>query len=151
MESEQDILKKSREAREINYESKEGEPDPELQAAASLERADYLVKEVKSSKQQMQNIALHIQQVKQAIKQIRAELQLRSAGNTTSTDQDEVRLNKLKNQIEEYQDELVKMRDDLVKEQIEELKKTTDANVTLEGLKQKAEKMVDELINSTSN
>jgi len=148
MELEQDILKKSREAREINYESKEGETDPELQAGASMERADYLVKEVKSSKQQMQNIALHIQQVKQAIKQIRAELQLQSTGNATSTDQDQERLNNLKKQIIDYQDELIKMKDDLVKEQIEELKNNTANILSEDQLKQKAEQMVDQLINS---
>ena len=55
----EDWKRRSQEASEVGYESKEGEVDEEVKKAAAMERADYLVKEVKQSKKQMQNILLH--------------------------------------------------------------------------------------------
>ena len=129
-------------------EAREGAVDPELQAAAALERADYLVKEVKNSKQQMQNIILHMQQVKQAIKQIRQQLQLATTDPDNSIVQDEAQMEKLKKQIAEYQEEIIKMRDDLITAQIQTLQKT-NPSATPETVKQEAEQMVDSLILQT--
>lgn len=99
----------SREARE----SKEKEIDPELAAAAMMERADLLVKEVKTNKQQIQNIVLHMAQVKQAIQKIRKQLQLQQSDDDALSP-DEKQIEKLKAQIVEYKDELLKMKDDLI-------------------------------------
>lgn len=146
MESEKDIFKNSREAREVGYESKEGEKDPELQAAAAMERADYLVKEVKSSKQQMQNIVMHMMQVKQAIQQIRAQLQLQADEDSTSLQQDQVRIDSLKKKIDEYKVELINMQDDLVREQMIELKNGIGAMWSEEEIGKKAKEMVENLL-----
>lgn len=149
MESEQDIFNRSRESKDLGHETKEAEINPELQAAASMERADYLVKEVKQSKKQMQNIVLHMQQVKQAIKQIRAQLQLQASADPTSLEQDQKQVEKLQEQIKQYQDELIKMKDDLIREQIEELKNSAGVTLSADQLKQKAEIMVNDLISQT--
>jgi len=73
-ESESSRSDHERERTRESRETKEGEKDPELQAAARLERAEYLVKEVKSSKKQMQNILRHVQEVKTLIQQLRTQL-----------------------------------------------------------------------------
>lgn len=102
---------RSREQREV----KEHEIDPELAAAATRERADYLVKEVKSSKQQMQNILVHMAQVQSAIAQIRAQLALVAQGDDTSLAQDSDRVDALRKKIAAHTEELEHMRGDLVK------------------------------------
>ncbi len=136
---------RSIEAQAERKESREAEIDPELQAAATLERADYLVKEVKNSKQQMQNIVLHMQHVKQAIKQIRQQLQLAASDDDSSVQQDEAQVEKLKKQIADYQDEIIKMREDLITAQIQELQKT-NPSASPDALQQEATQMVDTLI-----
>lgn len=117
------LQKKSAEATRESREMKEAEKDPELQAAASKERADYLVKEVKSSSQQMQNIAMHVAQVQQALKKLRAELQLSEQGDSMSVQQDKARIDTLKKQIGVYMHELVAMKEDLITFEMGEIKK----------------------------
>ena len=151
LETEQEFRRKSREAGEPvreSRETREGEPDPELQAAAAMERADVLVKEVKQSKQQMQNIVIHMQQVKQAIRKLRAQLQLAQNGDDDpeSIKHDKKTIELLKNKIKEHAGELEKMRDDLVREQIEELRSGEGAGMTEETLQAKAEELVEDLI-----
>ncbi|MFH1286263.1 MAG: hypothetical protein ABII02_00745 [Candidatus Magasanikbacteria bacterium] len=145
METEKEILKRSQEA-EPTRESKEAEADPEIESAATMERADYLVKEVKQSKQQMQNILVHMQQVTQAIRQLRAQLQLADGGDPSSVAQDKHRIEELKKKISEHKDELIKMRDDLVREQVEELRDGVGVGMSSDELQKKAEQMVDEMI-----
>ena len=64
------------EVKEKSPEFKENEIDPELAVAAAMERADYLVREVKTNKNQMQNIVLHMQAVLKAIRELREALEL---------------------------------------------------------------------------
>lgn len=147
-ETEEQFKKRSREAEVVreSREAKEGEIDEELKTAAAMERADYLVKEVKQSKKQMQNILLHMQQVTKAIRELRQQLQLAGDGDATSVEQDKERIEELKKKIKEYQEEIVAMRGDLVREQMEELKEGVGVGVTAEELKKRAEGMVDKMI-----
>ncbi len=148
-ERERELRRRSLEAREVGVEqkeSKEAEVDPELKKAAAMERADYLTKEIKSSQKQMQNILLHIQQVTAAIKKIRQQLQLVEDGEDASVARDKTKVAELKKQIAEYREEIIKMREDLVREQIAELK-NQGVVLSHEELQQKAEQMVDNLIN----
>jgi hypothetical protein len=126
------LQKKSAEASRESREMKEAEKDPELQAAASKERADYLVKEVKSNGQQVQNIVMHIAQVQQALKKLRAELQLNEQGDSMSVQQDKARIEILKKQIGEYMGELVAMKEDLIQFEIQELRKRGIATADIE-------------------
>ena len=111
--------------RERQVESKESKEDKgldkELKAAAAMERADFLSREVKSSQQQMQNIVIHMQQVIAAIKQLRVQLDLPDGEDVSSVEKDSKRVAKLKIQIQEYRGELESMRDELVNEQIQEI------------------------------
>jgi hypothetical protein len=112
-----------------------------------MERADLLVKEVKQSKKQMQNIVLHIQQVMQAIRQLRTQLQLvASSDDPASVKLDKEMIEKLKKKIALYGAELQNMRGDLVREQVEELKNGIGVGWTTEQLQQKAEEMVGEML-----
>jgi len=142
------FARKSREA-ERSYESresKESEVDPELSAAANMERADYLVKEVKQGKQQMQNILIHMQQVKTAIRQLRQQLQLAGDDDSGSVQHDQKRIDGLKKQVKEHQEELIKMRDDLVREQMSELKNGVGVGMSTWELQEKAEGIIDAMI-----
>lgn len=134
--------------KERNYESKESkeaETDKELQAAAALERADFLVGEVKSSKKQMQNIVVHMQQVLAALKALRDQLQISASADDNSIVQDKKRVEDLKKKILEYKDELLKMKDELIAAQMEDLQK---AHTTLSDveLRDRAEGLVGELL-----
>ena len=102
-----------RERSHETHENKEAEIDPELQAAAAIERADYLVKEVKSNKKQIANIVLHINHVKKQIAQIRQLLALQHSDDDNSTAADEEQVKKLKEQIKEYVNEMHNMQDEL--------------------------------------
>src|SRR3989339_844304 len=106
--------------RERSYETKESreaEENQELKAAAAMERADFLSKEVKSSKQQMQNIVLHMQEVLAAIQELRKQLDLLGDVSVPSLEQDRQHMESLKKKIEAYSSELVAMKDDLIREQ----------------------------------
>lgn len=137
--------------RERNYESKEskeGETDKELQAAAALERADFLVGEVKSSKKQMQNIVVHMQEVLAALKALREQLQISTSTEDNSIVQDKKRVDELKKKIADYKDELLKMKDELVAAQMQDLRKI-DANMSDVALRERAEQMVNKIMQET--
>ena len=153
--------RRSLEGREVGVEEKENQADvAELKKAAGLERADIIVKEVKQSQKQMQNIVLHIQTVLNAIRQLRLQLQLaETSDDPASIRQDKKQVEILKKQIQEYGDELERMRGDLIREQLEELSRREDgtptgasgknsvgAGMTTEQLQRKAEQLVDEMI-----
>lgn len=141
----------SRESSAEKRETKEAEVNTELKQAAAMERADYLNKEIKTSKKQMQNIVLHIQQVTVALRQLREMLKLSDRGDAPSLLEDKKKVEELKEKISYYKDELVKMKDDLVKEQIEELKNNQTSGMSELELKIKAEEMVEGLIKSIDN
>ena len=149
-ETEAENRRRSREARESSAESregKEGEVNKELQAAAAMERADIMIREVKSSKKQMQNIIRHVQEVQMAIRKLRAQLQLaQNDDDDSSVKQDKKQIDELMSKIRDYVEELENMREDLVREQMEELKDSMGVGVTIENLKEKAEVMVDDMI-----
>lgn len=141
------LQRKSVEAARESRESRESEKDPELQAAASKERADYLVKEVKTNQQQMQNIVMHVAQVQQALKKLRAELQLSEQGDSMSVQQDRVRIEILKKQIGEYMGELVAMKEDLIVFEMEELKKT-GVSMVESALRQTSQERVEHMLHT---
>ncbi len=128
-------------------ESKEGEVDAELKKATAMEKADYLVKEVKSSKKQMQNIVMHMQQVTQAIRQLRTQLQLvQDDDDPTSVRQDKKKVEELKLKIKSYGDELEKMREDLIREEMVELEKGIGVGISGDELRKRAEESVEKMI-----
>jgi len=153
-ETEQERRKRSREATERAYEAreaKESEQDEELKAAAAMERADFLSKEVKQSSQQMQNIILHMQQVRSAIAQLRVQLQLPGDDTSASVAQDEKRVAQLRKKIAAYQDELRKMRADLIREEMQELQNGVGVAMTTEQLQRLAETRVDAMIGAAED
>ena len=134
-------------------ESKEAEKDPELLAAASMERADLLVREVKTSKKQMQNIAVNIANVKKTIQQLRAQLQLaiqEEEEDPASIKQDKKALEELQKKIAYHYDELIKMRDELIRENVKDLQQKMPY-LSFEELHAKAEGMVDSLLESVKD
>lgn len=119
LESDRSNRERNQEIREVDKESRDNK---ELQAAAAMERADFLNREVKTSQNQMQNIVRHMQAVLQAIKQLRAALALPDpAGDENSLHEDQKRLNTLRARVAAYKEELVSMKEQLVQEHIKKL------------------------------
>ena len=109
--------------RERTKEMKEAEIDPELAKASVMERADILVKEVKTNQKQVQNIALHMQQVMTAIKQLRQQLQLADeTEDPSSIQRDKESIHQLKEKIGEYVSELEGMKDEVIKGLVVDMK-----------------------------
>jgi chromosome segregation ATPase len=131
-----DPKRESRESRE------DFEMDAAGEAAAAMERAEYIVKDVKSTKQQMKNIVMNMHAVKQQIRQLRKQLQLASDDDATSLDSDKNRVDELRQKISGYQYELVAMRDDLIREQVEELR----TQGSLGNVEEEAELLIDRMI-----
>ena len=146
MSFEQDAVKKY-EASQESRESKENEVNEELKRATAMEKADYLVKEVKGNKKQMQNILVHMQQVTNAIRQLRNQLQLaQTDDDVSSVKQDKKRIEELKSKIKEHVSEIEKMKGDLIREQVEELRNGVGVGLSSEDLQKKAEMIVNNLI-----
>lgn len=145
LETEQDIFKKSREA-ERRVEAKEGkevEVSEELKRAAVMERADYLVKEVKSGNKQIQNILVHMQGVLQALAQLQQQLSITHTDEPASVAQDKVQIEKIKQKIVAHKDELLKMKDELIQAKQEQLKGEGHEE---DVLRKKAEDMVNTVL-----
>ena len=127
--------------------AKEKEMTPEAKAAATMERADILVKEVKTSKQQMQNIMINVGQVVQAIKALRAQLQIvaNNDENISSVEQDKKSIEKLKKKISGHTDELLKMKEELITIHISQMSQASGVEIN-EDMKNKAREVVENLI-----
>ncbi|HAT04005.1 MAG TPA: hypothetical protein DCS29_04520 [Candidatus Magasanikbacteria bacterium] len=154
LETEQSELRRSREAQERaveSRESKEKEVSEDVKAAATMERADFLVKEVKGSKQQIQNIMLHMQQVLQAITALRQQLQIQTDDATNSVEQDKERVEKLKEKIAAHKDELLKMKDELITAQAEQIREGEGAGMSDEKLRERAQEMVERIMEGIKN
>lgn len=151
-ESEQQFSSREREPSRESKEMKEMREDPELQAAARMERADYLVKEVKSGKQQLQNIALNIAKVQQTLAQLRQLLGTHGNGDDSSIERDQAQIAKIKAQIAEHQQELSSIREVLVQVYIDELAKTPQTvEASGKSLPELAAERVDALIRSVQD
>jgi len=107
-----------------------------------MERADVIVKDVQSSKKQMKNIVMNMHVVKQQITQLRQQLQLADNDDVSSLQQDQKLVDELKQKIAGHQHELLAMRDDLIREQKEELiEQKFVGDVTVES-----ERLIDSMI-----
>ncbi|KKQ26955.1 MAG: hypothetical protein US42_C0018G0029 [Candidatus Magasanikbacteria bacterium GW2011_GWC2_37_14] len=148
LETEQaNLRRRGVESREFGVENKESKENEELKAAAAMERADTIIREAKNSKKQMQNIVVHMQTVISAIRQLRTQLQLvQKDDDDSSVKQDKKKIAELTKKLEDYGDELIKMKADLIREQMEELKNDIGEGGSLEELQKKAEALVEELI-----
>jgi hypothetical protein len=135
------------EKKDIGHEEREEHTeDKELQAVAAMERADYLVREVKTNKNQMQNIIVHMQSVMQAIRDLRAALQLPVHSNDDeSIIQDKKRMEDLHKKIAAYVDELYAMKEDLVNEHMINLQKEHPTK-NADELRVQAEHIVENIL-----
>jgi len=138
--------KNQKEVTEVVRESRESSPDrddPLARRAAVMERADYLVKEVKSSTQQIQNIMIHMQQVQSAIAALRTQLNINSTNSgTSSIDRDSQMVDRIRAKINMYTKEITAMREDM----IHALVNTQDKNQEIPLTRAQAEAIVDKMI-----
>ncbi len=150
-QEQENLLRKSREAaaeraRESRESKEGGEMDEAARAAAAMERADYLVKEVKGGKRQIQNIVIHMQSVLQAIQALKKQLDIEDNGEASSVEQDKRHIEKLKSKIAEHKDELIKMKDELIKAQVEQIREGDGGTMTDDELRKKAEALVERIM-----
>ncbi len=151
IETEQELFSKNKERAERaveSKESKEGEIDEELKRAAVMERADYLVKEVKSSQQQIQNILVHMQDVLQALAQLKAQLAISDPDEPESVKLDKKQIEKIKEKIAGHKDELLKMKDELIEAQLEKLEQEGYAQ---DELKKRAEQLISQVLEAVES
>ena len=135
------------ENRENTSEQREGQEDAELKKAAARERVDVLWHEVKSSRQQMQNIVLHIQQVMQLVKELRQQLGLKEqTKEVASVVEDQKRFGELRQKISGYLEEVEKMKGDLIQEQMAELKNGVGVGLSTAELEGKATALVEDML-----
>ncbi|OIO19287.1 MAG: hypothetical protein CO029_01175 [Candidatus Magasanikbacteria bacterium CG_4_9_14_0_2_um_filter_41_10] len=140
---ETELERRSRREQEPSRESRERfEMDAQAEVAAAMERADMIVKDVQSSKQQMKNIVINMHLVKQQIQQLRQLLQLADSDDANSLHQDQKAVDELKQKISGHQQELLAMREDLIREQKEELIEQKFVG----DVQNQAEKMIDQMI-----
>ena len=145
-------LERERNPENAKESNKERKLSQEAKAAATRERAELLVKEVKSSKQQIQNIMLNVNQVLQAIKALRAQLQLATndGDSISSVEQDKKSIEKLKKKIAGHTDELFKIKEELIVAHANQMAESQGIILTDE-LKEKAKNMVENLLAEISS
>ncbi len=134
-----------REKNKERREEKEGEVSEELKAAATRERAEYLIKEVKSTTKQVQNLVLHIQHVVAAISALKTQLQLTSKEDSSSVIQDTKMVDVLKQKIIQHKKELVEMKGDLIEALIKEEGNTSHTIQTKEEITRIVDRIMGEL------
>ncbi|MBP9732278.1 MAG: hypothetical protein KBD29_02350 [Candidatus Magasanikbacteria bacterium] len=134
-----------REKNKERREEKEGEVSEELKAAATRERAEYLIKEVKSTTKQVQNLVLHIQHVVAAINALKTQLQLTSKEDPSSVVQDAKMVGVLKQKIIQHKKELVEMKEDLIEALMKEEGNTSHTIKTKEEVVQIVQRIMNEL------
>ena len=82
-----------------------------------------------------------------AIRQLRSQLQLaQTDDDVSSVKQDRKKIAELKKKIQDYGVELEKMKGDLIREQMEELKNGVGVGLSSADLQAKAEAMVEKMI-----
>lgn len=110
MEKEEKMYRNEREkTRETHEEFSE-----EAKAAATRERAEYLVKEVKSNTQQIKNIMVHMQHVVQALAILKAQLQVVNEEKPASVIADAKHIETLKQNIVAHKKELSHMKEEII-------------------------------------
>ncbi len=134
-----------REKNKERREEKEGEVSEELKAAATRERAEYLIKEVKSTTKQVQNLVLHIQHVVAAINALKTQLQLTSKEDPSSVVQDAKMVGVLKQKIIQHKKELVEMKEDLIEALMKEEGNKSHTIKTKEEVVQIVQRIMNEL------
>lgn len=146
MENHEKMYHHEKEWNKESRENKEDELSEELRAAATRERAEFLIKEVKSSTKQVQNLMLHIQLTLSALKALKTQLQLTSQEDPASVVHDKKIVSTLKQKIVEHKTELLEMKEDLVQALMEDDARIPNRNIkTKEDVNQIVERIMHEL------
>lgn len=141
------IAKRSTESRDIGTEVKDVRELTELKKAAAKERAETVSREVKNTKQQMQNIIANMQQVVKAVLAIRQMLGLDINEGIPMVQQDEKKVEELKKKLENLRGELSGLRNALLLEEIKNLEEFGES-FSENNVKREAEKRVDIILDS---
>ncbi len=137
------------EGQEAGFESREDKEEQEAKKAAVRERAEQMIKETQSAKKMMQNIIANMQQVMNAVQQIRKQLQIGDEGAIPSVARDQKIVESLKKKLMDYRSQMEDLRLALLVEEKAELKKENpSANESeIEKMAQeKVEEMMKKLV-----
>ncbi len=132
------------ESREVSFESKERAAEEQEKKMAARERAEKVSREVKTTRQQIQNIVANMQQVIRAVQAIRAQLGLAgAAGNIPSVERDKTVLEGLRRRLMDLNSQLADLRLALAQEEEravrEEAKFATDKEIRDEAARRTGE------------
>jgi len=136
----------SAEGREAGFETKEDKEKAELKKAAARERAETVSKEVKNTKQQIQNITANMQQVIKAVAAIRAQLQLaqQHEDDIPSVRSDKRRVGELNVRLMDLGSQLEGLKSALLEEEKKRL--VEEGKLTGEEIIIEANRIVEEII-----
>ncbi len=144
MESQEKIHSRERERVVESKENIENELTEEAKAAATRERAEYLVKEVKSNTKQIQNIMVHMQEVLVLLQDLRKKLELSESADPSSVIEDKMQVERLKEKIQKHKTELSRMKEDLISA-VQSEKNTDQSKHTREEAESIVKKMLIDL------
>lgn len=121
------------------------EEDQEAKKMAARERVEVVSREVKTTKQQIQNIVGNMQMVLKAVAAIRAQLQAPAGGSIPSVEQDKKRLDGLQKKLDGLFGEIGDLKKALL---VEERKAVGEEHKgwSAEEIQQEAEKRVGEIL-----
>lgn len=129
---------------ELAAESKEKGTEEAEKKMAARERVEVVSREVKTTKQQIQNIMGNMQAVVKAVAAIRAQLQLAQGGSIPSAEQDKRSLAALKKKLTSLYGELNDLRGALLAEQRKNIQEE-NPDWSAEEIEKAAKKQVEEL------
>ncbi|OGH69135.1 MAG: hypothetical protein A2754_02535 [Candidatus Magasanikbacteria bacterium RIFCSPHIGHO2_01_FULL_47_8] len=136
--------RRSLESAELNAEAKEKKEDEEAKKMAARERVEVVSREVKNTKQQIQNIIANMQQVVAAVAAIRVQLKLQDAA-IPSVAADEKSLVKLQKKLTSLTSEIEDLRKALLLEERRAVAEDHE-DWTAEAIVEEAEKRVVEVL-----
>ena len=144
-ETNEGIRRKGSEFKESSFENKESKEKEEDKIMEAKEKMELTIGEVKTTKSRMKNIAINMQQVLQAVRQIRQQLGLDdSEDNIPAVKRDKKTLEELQNKLKGLTEQMDDLKLALRAEEISRLRQL-DPNMSEEQLEAEVEERVKQI------
>ncbi len=134
------------EGAELSQEQKEKQVEEAEKKMAAKERAEVVGKEVKNTKQQMQNITANMIQVVKAVQAIRTQLGLTQTGAIPSVAQDEKTLAALRAKLDGLMGEVADLKNALLAEETKVVREE-NSNWNEDEVFAEAQRRVNDILN----
>ena len=144
-EQKKQLRRNASEGKEAGFENKESREAKEDKEMGAKERMEQTAVEVKNTKQRMQNIMVNMQQVIQAVQQIRKQLGLDESGDVPALQTDQKTLDELKQKLAGLEDQMDDLRLALKNEETAQLRQA-NPGMSDDELNKQVEKKVSEVL-----